>query len=72
MSKPPKNTSINADKPGAQVIEQAPQPAAENEPYISEATAAEMREGAAQLARVQKMLAMAEAEEAKAQSEAKE
>jgi hypothetical protein len=60
MAKAPKNTIINL-QPGVTIIEQAPPPAPEGEPYISDATRAEIEAGKANLARVQALLATAEA-----------
>ena len=59
MAKAPKNTIINL-QPGVQIIEQAPPPAPEGEPYISDLTRAEIAAGQANLARVQALLAKAE------------
>lgn len=58
MAKAPKNTIINL-QPGVQIIEQAPPPAPEGEPYISDLTRAEMEAGAAHLKNVQALLAKA-------------
>jgi hypothetical protein len=63
MAKAPKNTIINLT-PGVQIIEQAPPPAPEGEPYISDLTRAEIEAGQANLARVQALLAKAVTDDA--------
>lgn len=63
MAKAPKNTIVTLT-PGVTVIEQAPPPAPEPEPYISDLTRAEIEYGKQNLARVQAMLAKAEAADA--------
>lgn len=71
MAKAPKNTIINL-QPGVQIIEQAPPPAPEGEPYISDLTRAEIAAGQANLARVQALLAKAEEVDAEAAPPAEE
>jgi predicted nucleic acid-binding protein len=64
MAKAPKNTIINLT-PGTTIIEQTPADAPESaEVYISDVTRAEIEMGKTNLARVQALLATAEAADA--------
>jgi hypothetical protein len=68
MAKAPKNTIINLQH-GVQIIEQAPPPEPEGEPYISDLTRIEIEAGAAHLKKVQALLAIAETNDAAAAAE---